>query len=121
MAVDQSSIALALKGTWEIFKGVKEAVALIPDPVQKAKALTELALLQQQLAAKDVEIAKSIGYELCLAHAPIPGIMVDTGDEWKCTMDGCKRTKPTEQGHYKDAERIMRQSGGSRIGTPHGY
>jgi hypothetical protein len=118
--MDPQSIAVTLKGAWDIFKGVKEAVALIPDPVQKAKALTELALLQQQLSAKDIEIAKNIGYELCLAHAPIPGIMVDTGEEWRCTVEGCPRTKETAQGAYNKAKRL---SGGQRnsIGTPRGY
>ena len=120
LAMDPRSFFLAVKTARDIFKGVKEAVDLIPDPVERRKALTELALLEKQLAVKDVEFAKNFGYELCLAHALIPGIMVDTGDEWKCTVEGCGRTKLTAQGHYNEADRIMRQSGESKIGTPDG-
>jgi hypothetical protein len=119
--IDPASITLAVKGALDVFKAAKVAVDLIPDPVEKATALAKLALLEQELRSKDIQIARGFGYELCLAHAPIPGIMVDTGDEWKCTVEGCSRTKLTAQGEYKEADRIMRRSGGSKMGTPDGW
>jgi hypothetical protein len=108
--MDPSTLVLAVKAARDIFKGVKESIDLIPDPVQKAKALAELALLQQKLTANDVEIAKSIGYELCLAHVPIPGIMRDDGDVWRCTVEGCNRTRLTAEGQAKQSDCLWRES-----------
>jgi hypothetical protein len=105
---DVASLLLAVKAARDIFKGVKEALDLIPDSVEKQKALTDLALLEKQLAVKDVEFAKNIGFELCLAHVPIPGIMRDDGDFWRCTVEGCTRTKLTAEGHSKEADRLWR-------------
>jgi len=65
--------------------------------VEKATALAKLALLEQELTAKNIEIAKSFGYELCLAHVPIPGIMRDDGDYWRCTVPGCQRARLTAE------------------------
>jgi hypothetical protein len=122
--MDPATLALAVKTARDIFKGVKESVDLIPDPVEKQKALTELALLEKELAVKDVEFAKTFGYELCRGHFP-PEIMLDTGDVWKCSV--CGKTMLTTQGQEKESERElekMRAShpiGGHRAGTPKGY
>jgi hypothetical protein len=107
-----------------IFTLVKEAVALIPDPVKKQTALTELALLEKQLAAQDVEFAKGLDYELCRGHFP-PEIMLDTGDVWKCSA--CGKTKLTAQGKEKENERELEKLrasnpiGGNKMGTPRGW
>jgi hypothetical protein len=117
--MDAATLLLAVKNARDIFKGVKEAVDLIPDPVKKQRALAELTLLEKQLAVKDVELAKNFGFELCLAHYP-PGIMVDTGDEWKCLVEGCGRTKETAQGAYNKAKRLT-DGQPPRMGTPRGW
>jgi hypothetical protein len=122
--MDPATLLLAVKTARDIFKGVKESVDLIPDPVEKQKVLTELALLEKQLSVKDVEFAKAFGYELCRGHFP-PEIMLDMGDVWKCSA--CGKTMLTTQGQEKENARElekMRASNpvtGNRIGTPKGW
>jgi hypothetical protein len=108
--IDPVTITAAVKSVFDLFKTAKEAVNLIPDPVEKATALAKLALLEQELTAKNIEIAKSFGYELCLAHVPIPGIMRDDGDYWRCTVPGCQRARLTAEGHSKESDRLWAQA-----------
>ena len=105
--IDPAAIMLTVKSALDLFKTAKEAVNLIPDPVEKATALAKLALLEKEIGAKDIEVAKGFGYELCLAHAPIPGIMKDDGDYWRCTVEGCNRFKLTAEGQSKESRRQM--------------
>ena len=97
-----AAIVGVVKGAQGILGVVKDSIALIPDPVKKQTALTELALLEKQLDTQDVEFAKSLDYELCRGHFP-PEIMLDMGDFWRCSK--CGRTTLTHQGQKKESDR----------------
>jgi len=69
---------------------LRQALELIPDPAKKREAMESADRAEVELKVAEAEMARQMGYKICLHHFP-PGIMVkENGGGWVCNSCGAQ-------------------------------
>ena len=79
---------------------LRQALELIPDPAKKREAMESADRAEIELKVAEAEMARQMGYKICLNHFP-PGIMVkENGVDWVCNFCGAMETNEKKPPKY---------------------